>query len=69
MLPNMTFGPEIGTTISMKKLIRRRRESLLKPHLQSKKTVIDTGKDEDEAGAKRDIRIVKEGDGKLGYFS
>ena len=30
--------------------------------------VIDTGNHEDEAGVERDIRIVKEGDGKLGYF-
>ena len=29
---------------------------------------IDTGKREGEAGVERDIRIVKEGDKKLGYF-
>ena len=32
------------------------------------KAVIDTGKHEDEAGVEKDIRIVKEGDRKLGYF-
>ena len=30
--------------------------------------MIDTGNHDDEAGVERDIRIVKEGDGKLGYF-